>query len=149
MNLAMNPIPNPEPIDRLLSLHGKCAVVTGGNRGLGEAIVKRLAEAGASVVLTGRGEEALKRAESEVVASGGTAVGIKADASCTKDSQKVIDLAVQRFEGVQILVNNDAIFPPRLSVEMRNRSRRYDHTRADRRAERWQLCVVTGAHRRR
>ena len=44
-------IPEPQPFDSLLSLKGRCAVVTGGSRGLGEAIVRRLAEAGASVVL--------------------------------------------------------------------------------------------------
>jgi NAD(P)-dependent dehydrogenase (short-subunit alcohol dehydrogenase family) len=71
-----------------------------GNRGLGEAIVKRLAEAGAMVVLTARGEDALNRVESEVVAAGGTAVGIKADARRAEDSQRVIDLVVQRFGGV-------------------------------------------------
>jgi NAD(P)-dependent dehydrogenase (short-subunit alcohol dehydrogenase family) len=48
-------IPEPQPFDSLLSLRGRCAVVTGGSRGLGEAIVLRLSQAGAAVVLTGRG----------------------------------------------------------------------------------------------
>ena len=69
-------IPDPAPLNNLLSLHGRCAVVTGGSRGLGKAIVTRLAEAGASVVLTGRGRGALQRVEAQVVAAGGTAVGI-------------------------------------------------------------------------
>jgi NAD(P)-dependent dehydrogenase (short-subunit alcohol dehydrogenase family) len=114
----MNPIPTPTPIDRVLSLQGKCAVVTGGNRGLGEAIVKRLAEAGALVLLTGRGEEALRRVESELTTAGKTAVAVQADASRAEDWHKVIDLAVERFGGVDILVNNAAIFPPRLSLEV-------------------------------
>ncbi|WP_269148285.1 SDR family NAD(P)-dependent oxidoreductase [Paenibacillus glucanolyticus] len=51
-------IPTPVPFELMLSLEGKCAVVTGGSRGIGEAIVTRMVEAGASVVPTGRGQEA-------------------------------------------------------------------------------------------
>jgi NAD(P)-dependent dehydrogenase (short-subunit alcohol dehydrogenase family) len=46
-------IPKPQPFASLLSLEGRCAVVTGGSRGLGEAIVQRVAQASAAVVLTG------------------------------------------------------------------------------------------------
>jgi NAD(P)-dependent dehydrogenase (short-subunit alcohol dehydrogenase family) len=105
-------IPEPTPFDQLLSLRGKCAVVTGGSRGLGEAIVRRLTQADAAVVLTGRGLEALQRVESQVASTGGKAVGVQADISRIKDSQKVIDLAVERFGHVDILVNNAAVFPP-------------------------------------
>jgi NAD(P)-dependent dehydrogenase (short-subunit alcohol dehydrogenase family) len=111
-------IPEPQPFNGLLSLNGRCAVVTGGSRGLGEAIVKRLAEAGASVVLTGRGREALKRVEAAVNATGGQALGVQADLANLKDSQKVIDQAVKRFGRVDILVNNAAVFPPSLSIEV-------------------------------
>ena len=114
VSLLMNRFPEPEPLDTLLSLKGTWAVVTGGNRGLGKAIVKRLTEAGASVVLTGGGEEANKKVESEINAVGGTAVAVKADASNLEDSQRVIDLAVERFGGIDILVNNAAVFPPPL-----------------------------------
>jgi NAD(P)-dependent dehydrogenase (short-subunit alcohol dehydrogenase family) len=111
-------IPEPLPFEHLLSLKGKCAVVTGGSRGLGEAIVQRLTQAGAAVVLIGRGREALQRVESQVTSTGGKAVGVQADISRIKDSQKVIDLAVKRFGHVDILVNNAAVFPPSLSIEV-------------------------------
>jgi NAD(P)-dependent dehydrogenase (short-subunit alcohol dehydrogenase family) len=111
-------IPDPVPFDRLLSLKGRCAVVTGGSRGIGEAIVLRLAEAGASVVVTARGQEGLAKVEAKVAARGGQAAGIQADAASTDDSQCVIDFAVSRFGSVDILVNNAAVFPPRLSIEM-------------------------------
>ena len=62
-------IPEPQSFDSLLSLKGRCAVVTGGSRGLGEAIVRRLTQAGAAVVLTGRGREAMQRVEALVVLS--------------------------------------------------------------------------------
>jgi NAD(P)-dependent dehydrogenase (short-subunit alcohol dehydrogenase family) len=111
-------IPDPVPFDRLLSLKGRCAVVTGGTRGIGEAIVLRMAEAGASVIVAARGQEGLSRIEEKVTALGGRAAGIQADAGKMDDARRVIDFAVNRFEGVDILVNNAAVFPPRLSIEM-------------------------------
>jgi NAD(P)-dependent dehydrogenase (short-subunit alcohol dehydrogenase family) len=111
-------IPEPPPFDSLLSLKGRCAVVTGGSRSLGEAIVHRLSQAGAAVVLTGRGLEALKSVESKVNAAGGQALGVKADMASLKDSQKIIDQAVKRFGRVDILVNNAAVFPPSLGIEV-------------------------------
>lgn len=111
-------IPDPVPFDSLISLKGRCAVVTGGSRGIGEAVVLRLVEAGASVVITGRGREALEQTEAKVVAMGGQAVGVQADAASVEDAQRVIDLAVGRFGGVDILVNNAAVFPGSLSEEV-------------------------------
>jgi NAD(P)-dependent dehydrogenase (short-subunit alcohol dehydrogenase family) len=111
-------IPEPQPFDSLLSLKGRCAVVTGGSRGLGEAIVRRLAEAGASVVLTGRGQEAIERVEAAVNATGGQALGVHADVASLQDSQRVIDRALERFGRLDILVNNAAVFPPSLSIEV-------------------------------
>jgi NAD(P)-dependent dehydrogenase (short-subunit alcohol dehydrogenase family) len=126
MAIAELSIPEPQSFDSLLSLKGKTAIVTGGSRGLGEAIVKRLAEAGAAVVLTGRGREALQRVEANVTASGRQALGVQADMSSLKDSQKVIDQAVERFGRVDILVNNAAVFPPSLFIEVSEET--YDHT---------------------
>jgi NAD(P)-dependent dehydrogenase (short-subunit alcohol dehydrogenase family) len=111
-------IPEPQPFDSLLSLKGRCAVVTGGSRGLGEAIVWRLSQAGASVVFTGRGSEALQRVAATVNASGGQAVGVQADLGSLKDSQRVIDRAMERFGRMDILVNNAAVFPPSLFIEV-------------------------------
>jgi NAD(P)-dependent dehydrogenase (short-subunit alcohol dehydrogenase family) len=110
-------IPEPAPLDGVLSLQGKCAVVTGGSRGLGEAIVQRLAEAGASGVFTGRKLETLRPVEAEVAAAGGTAVAFEAAAARIADTQRAIDLAKERFGRGDILVNNAAVFEPRLFLE--------------------------------
>lgn len=111
-------IPSPQPFDQLLSLKGRVAVVTGGTRGLGEAMVRRLAQAGASVVVTARGKSALDEIEAEVAAMGGTAVGVQADAGSLGDGQRVIDVAVSRFGKIDILVNNAAVFPGSLAIEI-------------------------------
>lgn len=114
---ALPTIPEPTAWDDLLSLRGKCAVVTGGSRGLGEATVQRLTQAGASVVFTGRGADALQRVEDTVATTGATAVGVQADISSLQDSQRVIDAAVQRFGTVDILVNNAALYTPSFALE--------------------------------
>ena len=57
---------------------GRCAVVTGGSRGLGEAIAWRLSQTGAAVVLTGRGRKAVEGVASEIIAAGGTAHEVQA-----------------------------------------------------------------------
>lgn len=117
MTAELPTIPQPGPFDSLLSLAGKCAVVTGGSRGLGEATVHRLAQAGAAVVFTGRGADALGRVETQVTASGATAVGLQADIGRLDDSQKVIDTAVQRFGRLDILVNNAALYTPSFALD--------------------------------
>ncbi len=96
-------IPEPTPFDSLLSLKGRCAVVTGGSRGLGEAIVHRLSQAGAAVVLTGRGLDALKQVETKINAAGGKALAVQADSASLADSRKVIEQAIHRFGRVDIL----------------------------------------------
>jgi NAD(P)-dependent dehydrogenase (short-subunit alcohol dehydrogenase family) len=110
-------IPTPTAFDQLISLGGRVAVVTGGSRGIGEAIVWRLAEAGAAVVATARGKEALDEIEAKIAAAGATAVGVQADAGSIEDAQRVIDVAMSRFGRLDILVNNAAVFPGSLTIE--------------------------------
>jgi NAD(P)-dependent dehydrogenase (short-subunit alcohol dehydrogenase family) len=101
--------------NNLLSLKGKTAIITGGSRGLGKQTVKRFIEAGANVVFTARNEKALKDTEKEL---GKNCIGMKADASITADSKRVVDFTVEAFKSVDILVNNAAVFPGCTAMDM-------------------------------
>jgi NAD(P)-dependent dehydrogenase (short-subunit alcohol dehydrogenase family) len=117
MTATLPTIPEPTPFAQLLSLTGKNAIVTGGSRGLGEATVHRLAQAGAKVLFTGRGADASRRVEEQITATGATAVGVQADIGDLGDSQRVVDSALERFGGVDILVNNAALYTPSFALD--------------------------------
>src|SRR4051794_18852776 len=93
-----------------MSLHGKVAIVTGGNSGIGKAIVLALAQAGADVVIDYVCDpEATEDLEKQVVALGEKAVGCDADVSKVADLQNLIDTAVKSCGRVDVLVNNAGI----------------------------------------
>jgi NAD(P)-dependent dehydrogenase (short-subunit alcohol dehydrogenase family) len=117
MTATLPTIPEPGPFSELLSLTGKIAIVTGGSRGIGEATVHRLAQAGAKVLFTGRGVDALRRVEEQIAATGATAVGVQADIGNLGDSKRVVESALERFGGVDILVNNAALYTPSFALD--------------------------------
>ena len=117
MTATLPTIPEPGPFGQLLSLTGKNAVVTGGSRGLGEATVRRLAQAGAKVLFTGRGPDALRRVEEQITTTGATVMGVQADIGTLGDSRRVIDLAIDHLGGVDILVNNAALYTPSFALD--------------------------------
>ena len=82
-------------------LEGRIAVVTGASRGIGAAIAKALAAEGASVVISGRSEETLSKTADAI---GG--VGVVADARDRSSAREPVRQAIERFGGVDILVNN-------------------------------------------
>lgn len=95
------------------NLRGKNAIVTGGSRGLGEAICTRLAEEGTHVLLTYR--ERREQAESLAAALSGRfgirAVALRADVSDEADVTALFSLAASRFGVIDVLVNNAGICP--------------------------------------
>lgn len=92
------------------TLKEKVAFVTGGTRGMGRAIVERLAKEGAAVVFTYvSSEEKAQQIVNEISKAGGKALAIKSDGSVKGAVESAIEQAVARFHKIDILVNNAAI----------------------------------------
>ncbi|KFL32917.1 oxidoreductase [Devosia riboflavina] len=93
-----------------LPLLDKRAVVTGGSRGIGAAIVRKLAEQGAHVAFTYTSSpDAAQALIDEVVAGGGKAFALQADSADVTSLQAAIRTAAEKLGGVDILVNNAGI----------------------------------------
>ena len=93
-----------------MNLKGKVAIVTGGNSGIGLAIVLELAKQGANIVIDYVAHpEATDDLIKQVVALGDQAIGVKADVSKVADLKILIDTAVATFGRVDIMVNNAGI----------------------------------------
>jgi 3-oxoacyl-[acyl-carrier protein] reductase len=91
-------------------LAGKSALVTGGSRGIGAAIVRRLAGDGASVAFTySTSVQHAKALVAEVEATGGVALAARADSAEAGALERAIDQTVETFGGLDILVNNAGI----------------------------------------
>lgn len=88
---------------------GRVAIVTGGGSGLGEAIGKRLASLGASVVLSDIKLDAAERVAGEITAAGGSASAIAQDTAKPEDSEKVVKFAVEKYGALHYAVNNAGI----------------------------------------
>jgi NAD(P)-dependent dehydrogenase (short-subunit alcohol dehydrogenase family) len=88
---------------------GKTVVVTGGNRGIGRAIVERFASEGADVMVVGRNEETLAHTVAEVERAGGLAWGHRADVTASDDLRGIVAAATERWPRLDILVNNAGI----------------------------------------
>lgn len=92
-----------------MKLTGQLAIVTGAGRGIGEAISKRLAAMGASVILAARDTERLERVQHEIEASGGSAQAVQLDLRNEQSIAKLAETVEARHQRCDILVNNAAI----------------------------------------
>src|ERR1700733_6650334 len=91
-------------------LEGKVAIVTGGDTGIGSAVVPALAEKGAKVVIDYiSNEEATEELEQKIAGLGEKAVGVEADVSKIEDLQRMVDTAVSSFGRLDVMVNNAGI----------------------------------------
>jgi len=92
-------------LDRF-SLAGKVSVLTGAKRGIGRALATALAEAGSDVVLLIRGVEGAAEAVRELESLGVRATAIEADVTQADDVRKAVEEVLNRFDRVDVLINN-------------------------------------------
>jgi len=92
------------------TLNGKVALIQGGSRGIGAAIVTRLAAQGAAVAFTYVSSDAKAKAlQDSVIAGGGKALAIKADSADAAAIRQAVDSTVEAFGRIDILVNNAGV----------------------------------------
>ena len=96
-------------VDRLFDLSGRVALVTGGNGGLGLAMARGLAQAGANIAIAARNQDKTASALAKIQAEGVKAEGIQADVTQEAEIQRMVTQTVADFGRVDILVNNAGI----------------------------------------
>lgn len=94
------------------TLEGRTAVVTGGGSGLGRAFAAAMAGEGAAVAVTGRRKEPLEATVAAIEAAGGRALGVPCDVRSRDEVEAAVAAVADWGGGVDILVNNAAIYPP-------------------------------------
>jgi len=91
-------------------LSGKSAIVTGGSKGLGEAMAAGLASAGASVILTSRNTDEAEAAAQQIARDfDQPVIGVRSDASNPDDAQALAQRAIDEFGKIDILINNAGV----------------------------------------
>ena len=103
----------------MFSLKNKVALVTGASQGIGRDTALALAEAGAKVAVAARNEEKLAALVRDIVAAGGEAFAVKMDVTDAEQVKAGFKAVVEKFEGLDILVNNAAITRDGLALRMK------------------------------
>ncbi len=103
----------------MFRLDGKIALVTGASQGIGEAIARRLAAQGATVVCAARSEDKLKAVAEAIGAAGGKADVIVADLADGASVKAAVAATVERHGAIHILVNNAGITRDKLLIQMK------------------------------
>jgi len=99
------------PINELISLSGKRAIITGGAIGIGFAISCRLAEAGASILIVDANGEKAEQASQKLIGYGYQSNFWQCDVSCEGAVQDMVEAAMKESGGIDILVNGAGIYP--------------------------------------
>lgn len=104
------------PIE-LRRLEDQVALVTGGNRGIGLAIARALAREGASVIITGRDERALREAREQIARDGATVVSHVCDIRDEDSVDELFHDISRHFPQLDILVNNAGMAQPNAHID--------------------------------
>jgi 2-dehydro-3-deoxy-D-gluconate 5-dehydrogenase len=107
-----------KPISDLFDLSGKKAIVTGAAAGIGYAIARRLAEAGADLLISDINRPTIENAEKNLSKQGYAVKTLIMDVGSEEDIKNLFQFASENFGGVDILVNNAGIFPVSNVVDM-------------------------------
>jgi len=97
------------------TLNNKVVLVTGASRGIGATIARRLANAGAKVIINyAGGKEAADQLADEIKAQGGDAIAVQADVSKSAEVKNMFDAAIAHYGKIDVLVNNAGIMLTKL-----------------------------------
>jgi NAD(P)-dependent dehydrogenase (short-subunit alcohol dehydrogenase family) len=97
---------------RMHLFHDKTILITGGGGGIGRASARRFVDEGANVVLSGTRQEVLEAAQAEIDPGRGRTLIVPGQIARREQAQALVAAAVERFGGVDVLVNSTGIFRP-------------------------------------
>jgi NAD(P)-dependent dehydrogenase (short-subunit alcohol dehydrogenase family) len=98
-------------------LEGKVAMVTGASQGLGRALALAYAREGAMLVINSRNYESIRGVVEEIHSLGVEVLGIGADVTSSSDVEDLVDVAVEHYDRIDVLVNNAGLLGPRVAIE--------------------------------
>jgi NADP-dependent 3-hydroxy acid dehydrogenase YdfG len=93
------------------NIEGKVVIITGASSGLGEAAARHLSAQGASVVLGARRVNRLQSIADELTGHGGKALAITTDVTHYDQVKKLVDVAVQKYGRIDVMINNAGLMP--------------------------------------
>ena len=100
-----------------MKVKDKVAVVTGGADGIGEAICRRMAFEGASVIIADIADEKAEKVERELKSSGNKAIALHVDVTKSRETDQMINVVLEKFGKVDILVNNAGGSHPQKNIQ--------------------------------
>jgi NAD(P)-dependent dehydrogenase (short-subunit alcohol dehydrogenase family) len=98
-------------------LEGKVVLITGASQGLGRALALAYAKKGAKLAINARSEDSIRPVAEQAEEQGADVLAVAADVSRSTDVERLVSETVERFGGIDVLVNNAGILGPRVAIE--------------------------------